>query len=964
MKKKSFKKGMAFMLAAVLTCGVVYASPVNLLDVNATEGDLQEQGEDLGNKDNVVKLASYKSCTYEQGYTEVEYDYLNPGDELVSPFIVWHLEDNYSGVILDPDGEQVNYTVSTSDNNAVKFPATKAGTYYDTSTQTTCVVTLIHLNSEPGYETEEEKASSKWTEVTLYDDSMAMDNPASTVAYVTWVNKYGNAEDIGAGGSFMLGFKLTGSSISAPNTYASYVKFESEGSELGRTLASSWYCGTDDTYWMSSDKTEQCQGKEVTATYYPKDSVTLWLDENGEIQNNIARDNENCGEIKLTTSGGLDAELDYKDLVKLISENNDAFDGNSFGIGMYWQGYDLIFELIANENASPDSLAADKVKSVVETLGGYSVGQYMDFLLDRTSSEVVTPTWTITNHAGYLDTLPGTATMTVSLPDEMINTDESKSRIYKIVQLYTDSESGEISSKVLDATFDKDTQKLSFEVDKLTDTEYVVLYGDAASADDLKIDYENGKITGLDPSSTYIINGETVTPSKDGTLDIDKDWYGTDLTIVKKGTGNEVDLTETITVQAKAAAPTTVGFVNESKAGAGDGKITGVSTDMEYKVNGAAIWTPCTGDTVTGLTPGKYEVRVKSINGKLASDPVSGDIGTTVSDDTTGGAGNSGSGSTDPVNPDPVTPVNPDPVTPVNPDPVTPLNPDQGGTDQGNGGNGGNGGSSTSTSGSYSSDSDDDDDDSYSTNNNRRPGSQSGSSTTNGTTNGTAANAGDQNTAGTNANNQTNSSASGTTANITNGSGISQNVKDNLNNALESILKIDSNVQTGPYVRSDSDSIAVEIPSDLQKSDRNFYLMTAKDNGDIVILPNESTEENMFEANGEADTDYQMIFEDGDTPLASMITESGVLDTSAAAGCINHGVGLGLALLGLLAAALLARMGKKYFWAASAAGLALALVASATGSCSLDWIYFAGEAIVTIAVTAALMLKKPSAKEQ
>jgi hypothetical protein len=561
--------------------------------------------------------------------------------------------------------------------------------------------------------------------------------------------------------------------------------------------------------------------------------------------------------------------------------------------------------------------------------------------------------------------------------------------------------------------------------------------------DNLQIDYAAGKITGLDPSRQYTVNGTPVTPDADGTLTIDESWYGKDLTIVKKDPDTGLEVTETINIPAKADAPAGLGVINASGEGTTDGAITGVTAEMEYRTlnDGAISWTTCTEGTVTGLPAGMYEVRIKSINGSFASDAVKVTIGVnqptpdtngegsdagdgtddqsstdagidadTPSGDNTGDSGSSsdrdrdddsystgkddkgstggGTTPTDPTTPvtpeptTPVTPVTPDPVTPVTPDPATPTTPDQpaAGTDTGNGqgttdqtgGNNGSGGSSAGTTSDR--DSDDNDRDSSSSSHrtsSSRGNSGSSSSSSNaasGTSGSTDAATGNQNATDTTTDgkNGDSSAVSGITASIiTDATSIAQTVKDKLDSALTSILKKDSNIQTGPYVKSDSDDIKIEIPTDLQKADRSFYLMTSTDDGDIVVLPNESTEDNMFEAQGEADTDYQMIFEDGETPLAGMITDAGVLDMAAAeTNCYNHLVGLGLALLGLIAAALLARKGRKYFWGATAAGLALALAATATGSCHLDWICFAGEAVVTVAATAALMLKKANVKEQ
>ncbi|MDD6196560.1 MAG: chitobiase/beta-hexosaminidase C-terminal domain-containing protein [[Clostridium] aminophilum] len=56
-----------------------------------------------------------------------------------------------------------------------------------------------------------------------------------------------------------------------------------------------------------------------------------------------------------------------------------------------------------------------------------------------------------------------------------------------------------------------------------------------------------------------------------------------------------------------------------SAVGKKDGKITGVTTAMEYQLEGARIWTPVTGDEITGLAEGTYYVRYMAADKALAS---------------------------------------------------------------------------------------------------------------------------------------------------------------------------------------------------------------------------------------------------------------------------------------------------------------------------------------------------------
>ena len=52
-----------------------------------------------------------------------------------------------------------------------------------------------------------------------------------------------------------------------------------------------------------------------------------------------------------------------------------------------------------------------------------------------------------------------------------------------------------------------------------------------------------------------------------------------------------------------------------------DGKITGVTTDMEYSTNGGLKWDPCTGDTITG-SDGNYQIRYAAKQPNHAASPV------------------------------------------------------------------------------------------------------------------------------------------------------------------------------------------------------------------------------------------------------------------------------------------------------------------------------------------------------
>lgn len=74
------------------------------------------------------------------------------------------------------------------------------------------------------------------------------------------------------------------------------------------------------------------------------------------------------------------------------------------------------------------------------------------------------------------------------------------------------------------------------------------------------------------------------------------------------------------TLDERPDAPDSLQGINETFADEKDGKITGTSSDMEYRLSSDADWTLCCGDSVTGLVPGTYLVRYKATGSAFASE--------------------------------------------------------------------------------------------------------------------------------------------------------------------------------------------------------------------------------------------------------------------------------------------------------------------------------------------------------
>ena len=73
------------------------------------------------------------------------------------------------------------------------------------------------------------------------------------------------------------------------------------------------------------------------------------------------------------------------------------------------------------------------------------------------------------------------------------------------------------------------------------------------------------------------------------------------------------------TAKTTPDTPTTAAATDCTTADNNDGKLTGVTAEMEYKKSDATEWTAGTGNDITGLVPGTYYVRVKATDTTNAS---------------------------------------------------------------------------------------------------------------------------------------------------------------------------------------------------------------------------------------------------------------------------------------------------------------------------------------------------------
>ncbi len=132
-------------------------------------------------------------------------------------------------------------------------------------------------------------------------------------------------------------------------------------------------------------------------------------------------------------------------------------------------------------------------------------------------------------------------------------------------------------------------------------------------APNIAIDFAAETLTGFVPGGRYTVGGAEVTPDESGALPIGP-YLGQDLTIVKLGDGvSTADSPgQTLNVPARPGAPEGVAAGNETVLGKGDGRLTGLTSAMEYSPDGRAPWTDCPGGELPWPAGADVYVRMKA----------------------------------------------------------------------------------------------------------------------------------------------------------------------------------------------------------------------------------------------------------------------------------------------------------------------------------------------------------------
>ena len=143
------------------------------------------------------------------------------------------------------------------------------------------------------------------------------------------------------------------------------------------------------------------------------------------------------------------------------------------------------------------------------------------------------------------------------------------------------------------------------------------------------IDYQQETLTTSTTLQCSTDKGTTWTTCTDNMTLAALDWTGGEMdvqfrTAATTGTdGKYASDPVSLTIPSRPAAPTGLTATEETCIDGKDGKITGVTTDMEYKLSTADVWIDCTDIEITGLAPGTYQVRLAATETAFAGEEAS-----------------------------------------------------------------------------------------------------------------------------------------------------------------------------------------------------------------------------------------------------------------------------------------------------------------------------------------------------
>ena len=199
--------------------------------------------------------------------------------------------------------------------------------------------------------------------------------------------------------------------------------------------------------------------KEATATTKGVEELTCECGYTCQIETEI----HELGEVKIEAAKTNEFSATVSDVdvkAKLELTANEKY--------LLSQGLDL--KLIFKLDDLGVNVDTTEKKAIADALGGKKLGAFLDIQLVKQ----------IGNYEGNVTKLGGEIKVSLELPAELINTDKSLERIYKILRYH---EGDENKVTVLDAVFDEATKTITFATDRFST--YAVVYEDVSAKDEV-----------------------------------------------------------------------------------------------------------------------------------------------------------------------------------------------------------------------------------------------------------------------------------------------------------------------------------------------------------------------------------------------------------------------------------------------------------------------------------------------
>ena len=199
--------------------------------------------------------------------------------------------------------------------------------------------------------------------------------------------------------------------------------------------------------------------KEATATTKGVEELTCECGYTCQIETEI----HELGEVKIEAAKTNEFSATVSDVdvkAKLELTANEKY--------LLSQGNDL--KLVFKLDDLGVNVDTTEKKAIADALGGKKLGAFLDIQLVKQ----------IGNYEGNVTKLGGEIKVSLELPAELINTDKSLERIYKILRYH---EGDENKVTVLDAVFDEATKTITFATDRFST--YAVVYEDVSAKDEV-----------------------------------------------------------------------------------------------------------------------------------------------------------------------------------------------------------------------------------------------------------------------------------------------------------------------------------------------------------------------------------------------------------------------------------------------------------------------------------------------